>query len=75
MSKARVCEICKRVVLEYPTAEMLYEIYIAESDDYECDTAAERNLLLRLEDVCPDCTAKVKSAIQFIRTGRIPRKK
>lgn len=67
--KARICEVCKRTVEEHPKGEMLYEIYIAEAEDYECATAAEKKLLFNLDDVCSGCTAKVKTAIQFIVKG------
>jgi hypothetical protein len=67
--KARICECCKKTINETTPTEMAYIIEICESEGFVADTAAEKKLLLSLDDVCSACTAKVKAAIQFILKG------
>lgn len=66
--KARICECCKLTFSDV-NKEMLYSLDITEAEGYVANNAAEKKLLLSLEDVCDVCTAKLRAAIQFILKG------
>lgn len=67
MSKARICEICKKLIDEAKMTEMSYSLDICESEGFHAETPAEKKLILSLDDICPVCTGELILAIHKLK--------
>lgn len=67
MSKARICEICTRLIDEDKMTEMSYSIDVCESEGFNADTPAEKKLIFLMDDTCMQCAGDVILAIHKLK--------